>query len=447
MNAFRILLATSVASIAVTGAALAADLPVTKADPVEYVRVCSTYGTGFFYVPGTDTCIQLSGRLRADYVFIEPNNTQTNAFAAGNGRYKDATGIKARARLNVDVRTPTEYGTLRAYLRFQIDKNSGNQGSGNGALLDKAYIQWAGITAGHAQSFFDFYASDLNWGSFGGAPGSDTSTNLLAYTASFGSGFSATISLEDRGNRELNAAGIAIGSTTYRTYDRAGQRLPDIVANLRVEQDWGSAQLSGALHQLNSGSIHDPWGTGQWGQRVDTTYGWAVQGGVKLKLPALGAGDVLWLQAAYADGALNYLGLSGSTTAGRVVNHVTDGYIVNGDIKTTSGWNLTAAGVHYWTPSIRSTLWGSYTDVTYNASVRYNSSLPRSGPLSFRDFNIWQAGTALIWSPVAKFDIGVEVLYGRLERSRFNAVDHNQPYYVKRNEDQIQTRLRLQRDF
>ena len=42
------------------GGAQAADLPV-KAKAVEYVRICSLYGAGFFYIPGTDTCIKLGG--------------------------------------------------------------------------------------------------------------------------------------------------------------------------------------------------------------------------------------------------------------------------------------------------------------------------------------------------------------------------------------------------
>ena len=48
--------------------AQAADLPV-KAKAVEYVRICSLYGAGFFYIPGTDTCIKLGGYLRADATF------------------------------------------------------------------------------------------------------------------------------------------------------------------------------------------------------------------------------------------------------------------------------------------------------------------------------------------------------------------------------------------
>ena len=54
----------SAAAFAAVGAAHAADLPVKKAVPIEYVRVCSAYGAGFFYIPGTDTCLRLSGRAR-----------------------------------------------------------------------------------------------------------------------------------------------------------------------------------------------------------------------------------------------------------------------------------------------------------------------------------------------------------------------------------------------
>src|SRR5215212_2868614 len=101
-------------AVVVGGAALAADLPAKSVAPVEYVRVCSTYGTGFFYVPGTESCLRISGRVRADYIYLEPFD-----------RSQDATGFRARGRLNIDHRTMTEYGLLRTYLRFEIDQNSG----------------------------------------------------------------------------------------------------------------------------------------------------------------------------------------------------------------------------------------------------------------------------------------------------------------------------------
>ena len=33
---------------------------------------------------------------------------------------------------------------------------------------------------------------------------------------------------------------------------RRGQRIPDLVGNLRVDQAWGSAQIMGALHQVGA---------------------------------------------------------------------------------------------------------------------------------------------------------------------------------------------------
>ncbi|HWL06142.1 MAG TPA: porin, partial [Xanthobacteraceae bacterium] len=58
-----LLLGGAAGLIAFTGAQ-AADLPV-KAKPVSYVKICDLYGAGYFYVPGTETCIKLGGYVRA----------------------------------------------------------------------------------------------------------------------------------------------------------------------------------------------------------------------------------------------------------------------------------------------------------------------------------------------------------------------------------------------
>lgn len=426
------LLLGSVAGLVLASGAQAADLPMTKADPVEYVRVCSAHGTGFFYVPGTDTCIKIGGRVRADYTYAQPKGGNVVVFGnliRRDGRDQDVTGFRARARLEVDARTATDYGTLRTFIRYQIDHDSGSVSStsGTNAALDRAFIQWAGITAGRTQSFFDFYASDLNWGAgFLSTAGSDKVTDVLAYTATFGSGFSATISVEDRAARNINAD----------WYDVAGQRMPDIVGALRVDQDWGSAQLSGALHQLNSIALTAP-----FAQRVDTKYGWAVQGGVNFKLPMLSAGDKLWLQAAYADGALSYLGIN-SVSAANFDVFATDADIAAGKLRTTQGWNVTSGFLHYWTPSVRQALWGSYTGVNYSKQVKRANFFDTD----IRDFNVWAVGSNVVWSPVKAFDIGVEVLYTKAEKKRF-APALDTFFRGQKSEDAIQGRLRLQRDF
>ena len=230
MKLVKSLLLGSAAGLAAVAGAQAADLPVQKAAPVEYVRVCSAYGVGFFYIPGTDTCLRVSGRARFEY-----NVASARQFS------QSPTGFRSQGRINLDARTQTAYGTLRAFVRYEISRRTGQFHSGTAIrqgnaepatgfdffgqaqhqiVLDKAFIQFAGVTAGRATSFFDFYANDLGWFGIGG--GSDrASTNLLAYTASFGSGWSATLSLEDPVERRypvvtnLGSATLVAGATLF----------------------------------------------------------------------------------------------------------------------------------------------------------------------------------------------------------------------------------------
>ena len=65
MKMVKSLILGSAAGLLAMGGAQAADLPV-KAKAVEYVKICSLYGAGFYYIPGTDTCIKLGGYLRVE---------------------------------------------------------------------------------------------------------------------------------------------------------------------------------------------------------------------------------------------------------------------------------------------------------------------------------------------------------------------------------------------
>jgi len=109
MKLVKSLLLGSAAGLAAVAGAQAADLPSKKAAPVEYVRVCSAHGAGFFYIPGSDTCIKLGGRIRAEFL---GNQTWS--------RNQDAIGFRARGRLDVDARNSTEYGLLRAFARYEF---------------------------------------------------------------------------------------------------------------------------------------------------------------------------------------------------------------------------------------------------------------------------------------------------------------------------------------
>src|SRR5215475_15779701 len=133
-----LLLGSAAALVAVSGTQ-AADLPV-KAKPVEYVRICSLYGEGFYYVPGTDVCLRVGGYVRADWGW----NVSNGAFAptyTGARAAMDRSSIpyvsRARAEPNFDSRTQTAYGTLRTYMVLRIE----NADQVSAFQVPRAFIQ------------------------------------------------------------------------------------------------------------------------------------------------------------------------------------------------------------------------------------------------------------------------------------------------------------------
>src|ERR1700712_4390165 len=278
MKMVKSLILGSAAGLLAMSGAQAADLPV-KAKAVEYMRICSLYGAGFFYIPGTDTCIKLGGYVRIDTTF----NGGTYGQPAWNGdlgqgnRYRDYFASRSRMALTGDTRTATEYGVVRTFGQGDFQFNNVGGSTANPAVLGAAgvnsnllstpgggyvavemvFIQFAGFTFGKSASA---YATPWN-----GYPGNNnsylmgghdtvTGVNNIQYTAQFGNGVSGTIGLDDPTvyNRTavynlaygLNATGT--GGNAY-----AGVWAPDVVGNIRVDQAWGLFQISAAAHQVN----------------------------------------------------------------------------------------------------------------------------------------------------------------------------------------------------
>ena len=549
MKLVKSLLLGSAAGLCAVAGAQAADLPMRRAAPVEYVRVCTAYGAGFFYIPGTDTCLRVGGRARFEYQYTSNRATTPNATASSgqlvNG---DNSGFRGLGRLNLDARTQTAYGTLRAFVRFELASATGgylNSGTsqrfgtafpGLGidtfgraqqqVNVDKAFIQFAGFTAGRSSSFFDFYAHDLEF--IATTSGSDVpSTNLAAYTFTFGNGFSATISAEDPlyrrqpvfatlstggavSSANANANFANLGGTFISqvpvTFNADGtpalnanidtiQRnvLPDFVGAIRYDAPWGAAQISGAVHEVSVGKYQAGlFATGATTAAVgapafavvrqpSAEYGYAVQGGLKINLPQIAPGDVLWLQAAYSEGALSYSGiplrLSGSenltNALTRFAVNSTDAFIDRtGQLRLTEAFSFSGAFLHYWAPEWRSAVFGSYSEVNFGRGARTgagpsaliagtNATVANNVAFStnLRDYSATTVGANLIWSPVRDLDIGVEAVYQRVDIKSGRVADGNKgtvgflapvagiPVKTVNYDDVFLGRFRVQRDF
>ena len=207
MKTLKGLLLGSGAGLIAMTAGQAADLPV-KAKPVEYLKICSLYGPGFYYMPGTDLCIKIGGWVRAEAAWGANGNLGWGPFNGNvNNRTTNNETLRARGYITADVRNQTEYGTVRGYISIGLSTN--DTGLQVASLVDsanRAYVQWAGMTAGLAQSYYDFYNTLKYQYRADYLPASDTGDFgwwVWAYAAQFGGGFSGTISAEARRTTQI----------------------------------------------------------------------------------------------------------------------------------------------------------------------------------------------------------------------------------------------------
>src|SRR5262249_54065740 len=193
----------SAAALTVISSTQAADLPV-KAKPVEYVRICSLYGEGFYYIPGTDVCLKVGGYVQADYAWNTAGSGQAHYSGSNSGAQDRTTNpysSRHRAHFNFDSRTQTGYGTLRTYVAIHIENRDLNSVTVSPA---RAFIQWAGFTFGHTKSYTDVPGTPGGDGFrslFQQQAISDTGangTNQIAYTWDLGNGMTLNVGADER---------------------------------------------------------------------------------------------------------------------------------------------------------------------------------------------------------------------------------------------------------
>src|SRR5580698_10447135 len=128
MKTIKSLILGSAAALVAVGGAQAADLPV-KAKAVEYVKICSLYGAGFFYIPGTDTCIKIGGYARNEWSW-NANGSFNPQLGQNYSRTQNELVSRSRILLSTDIRSQTDYGTLRGFGRFALQWSTGDAATG-----------------------------------------------------------------------------------------------------------------------------------------------------------------------------------------------------------------------------------------------------------------------------------------------------------------------------
>ena len=478
MKMVKSLILGSAAALVAVGGAQAADLPV-KAKAVEYVKVCSLYGPGFYYIPGTDTCIKLGGYLRADVVVNSNSDHTGNTSGAGgaNNRFTNGYTWRSRKDLNIDTRTATEYGVVRTFFDATFSWTSDTYaGQGNGATVYSpigavqapnnansgavaggtvgvyyAFIQFAGFTMGKAVSQFSAPWANYpgnNFDGLVGGGGTITGVNQFTYTAQFGNGVSLSLSAQDQTAYYQAGVNNILAGGAYGTSDYAGTIAPDLVAMLRVDQAWGLFQASFAAHNNHAAYYGGTELTGH----PDDKWGWAGQLALSIKNIPTGPGDTINVQGVYTNGATRYniQDLAGSAGANTIyggtglpgayqsvgIGVAPDSVFgaiggVNTGQQLVTTWGFRGAYVHNWSPYWNTSIYGAYAGITYNdtaktllcgvggvgGSVRTTlNALGGAITTCNPDYNIAQIGTQTQWTPVKNLTFTADLTYTHLDQ-------------------------------
>jgi len=242
-------------------AAPAAYAAAPAPEPDRPLRICDAYGPGYFYIPGSDTCLKFSGHVRADI----DGGSAVYAHKAGDLRFKTYAWL-GRGVIELSTMSDTKYGPLHTYFKLRSDWQDGNEAmtdnnaSGAGSLRF-AYIELGGLRAGVDETIFAYWL-----GYYGNVMNDDvlnhanTRTNGVSYTFNWRNGLSVILGAE-QGNKD-GADNIAYfdeqtqqftptnrsggfrfshdGRKLYRDLNTEMQNYtPNLLAGVKYEQKWG----------------------------------------------------------------------------------------------------------------------------------------------------------------------------------------------------------------
>ena len=272
MNIRSLFLAS--AALVSAGSAFAADLPAKQAAPAaDAVRACPAYGSGFFTLPGSETCLKLGGYFRYIATYNDPDKSFTVA------RYAQS----ARFRLEVDARSNTEFGVLRGFSRM------------NDASLSRAFVQLGAFTAGRYGNSSDISGTYAE--NYSSLLSNSSESTGIKYEGKLGP-VNAFIALENAFNNNASST----------VTDR-----PDAVLGLSTKIDIVDFKLNAISHQVQTAT--------------KSAEGYAVIGSARAKIDAVGfalyggisKGALLYTgrpSSSYTDSATDATGLSDGTNIG-----------------------------------------------------------------------------------------------------------------------------------
>ena len=201
MNIKTLILSSAAALATVSGAHAADAIVAAEPEPMEYVRVCDAFGTGYFYIPGTETCLKIGGyvRFQTDIGRDASNTSDWDSFT--------------RAQLQFTAKSDTEFGALTSVIALRGQADNGASTANRPEFVDAAYIELAGFRVGFQYNWWD---DDMS-GETDTLASGPTNMNSIRYQYEAGN-FAAGISLD-----ELEGYGSGFNGEADNNFGVSGQ--------------------------------------------------------------------------------------------------------------------------------------------------------------------------------------------------------------------------------
>ena len=259
MKTKSLLLGSAAALFAVTGARAADAVIIPEPEMVEYVRVCDAAGTGYFYIPGTETCLKIGGYVRF----------QINA-GSYDDEYADSEGyvdFDTKVSLQVSSWTDSEIGPIGTF--YELVSTAYD----DGLAIDSAYISVAGLKMGYFGGFLD---NGINGET--DSNGLSNKFNTIQYTGTAGA-MSFGIAIDELDHRrtavwthedgvQFGVSGMlgysvgGVSATLSGAYDTLAE---EWVAVARASADVGMGTLQGRFTWASGPSAYNDWEMDGWG--------------------------------------------------------------------------------------------------------------------------------------------------------------------------------------
>jgi hypothetical protein len=350
----KALLLGSATAIAVAGGAQAADLSV--AEPVDYVKVCDAFGTGYWSIPGTDTCLKIWGFV--DFkVSYNDNNDQY---------YEEHYDFYTGAYINFSAKSMTDWGPLEGFMALYIDST--------GTYFDEGYISLGPLLAGYTHSGFNQqYPWVLDDSARAGWFQPENKTDLIRLTWAV-NGFGILLEL-DEPNYYVEDF-FPFNDVSF------GSSMPDIIAAITAS----TAMMDGKVSFVYS----------------DYTSGWAVSAGVVIKLDSLSSGSKLLLKAAYGDDAPYYVLGYANNGNGNIASYYSQG----------AAWSAMANLLYYFAPNLNVSIlvnYGAWSNFIFGDLSQFQAA-----------FNIGYSPVPNLWiTPEVRWRSSVSGLPGFIDTDNF----------------------------